>query len=304
MKKTAIFYFSGTGNTELIARGYAKALQRRGSCTDLFRMEDILHGRITANFKAYSLIGLGHPVYGFGASALAEGFASQLPGGEGTSAFVFKTASSPHYVNNSASNVIVRTMRNKGYEVFHNTLLAMPCNFYVKYDDRLNKQLYQAALDRLEVYADEILGGIPRTLEINRLLENLLKMVYRWEENKAGEYFAKGLRTTANCTMCLNCVKGCPVSNIAAGEDGMSFGPDCLLCMRCIYSCPQQAIIATKLRSSIVRPFNGGAKLKKLMEDSQNDGRFVTEHSKGYYKHFAGYMKGLQVPSVSKERKE
>lgn len=292
LKKAAVFYFSGTGNTELIAQRFAEELKFRDWDIDLFRIEEVLKGRRGVEYKAYDLIGIGHPVLGFGASEFVERFAEQLPEVSGTPAFVFKTASSPHYVNNGASNTILRALRNKGYTPFHNSILAMPCNFYMKYDDRLNKQLYKAALHKVGIFADEIVNQVPRTLPIHPVLERMLRMVYYWEDKKGGKYFAKGLRTTSSCTLCLKCVRSCPSSNIKMSEGRITFGQECLLCMRCIYNCPQKAIQPTRLRSSLVEPYTGGPNLRKLMEDPDNDGLFVTERSKGYYKHFIKYLKG------------
>ncbi|MNO46902.1 ferredoxin [compost metagenome] len=288
--KTAIFYFSGTGNTELIAKRFAEALRGRGQAVDLFRMEHVLKGTRAVDFEAYDQIGIGHPVLGFGASSFVERFAEQLPACSGTPAFVFKTASSPHYVNNSASNTVLRCLRRKGYAPFHNSILAMPCNFYIKYDDRLNKQLYQAAQRKVELFAEEIVNRIPRDLRIHPVLEKILRTVYHWEERQGGKYFAKGLHTTDSCTLCLKCVKSCPTSNITNDPNGITFNQNCLLCMRCVYSCPQKAIEATRLKASVVDPYTGGPNLQKLMNDSENDGRFVTPKSKGYYKHFIKYL--------------
>lgn len=288
--KTAIFYFSGTGNTELIAKRFAEALRGREQDVDLFRIEQVLKGTRSVDYEAYDLIGIGHPVLGFGASSFVERFAEQLPACNGTPAFVFKTASSPHYVNNSASNTVLRSLHRKGYTPFHNSILAMPCNFYMKYDDRLNKQLYQVAQHKVEVFAEEIVNRIPRVLKINPVLERVLRTVYYWEERQGGKYFAKGLRATASCTLCLKCVRNCPTSNISNSPEGISFNQNCLLCMRCVYSCPQKAIQASRLSASVINPYTGGPKLHELMKDTDNDGLYVTEKSRGYYKHFIKYL--------------
>lgn len=136
--------------------------------------------------EAYELIGIGHPVLGFGASSLVERFVEQLPDCNGTPAFVFKTASSPHYINNGASNTILRSLREKGYTPFHNSIVAMPCNFYLKYDDRLNKQLYQAAQRKVELFAEDRerdSTGFANSSNIGKIAENgiLLGGPSRWK---------------------------------------------------------------------------------------------------------------------------
>ncbi|WP_156995733.1 flavodoxin family protein [Paenibacillus stellifer] len=86
--RTAIFYFSGTGNTEVVARLLSEALTREGGRADLFRIEDIIKGHRTPDYAGYGLtgyglIGIGHPVMGFGASSLVERFVRQLPPPQG-----------------------------------------------------------------------------------------------------------------------------------------------------------------------------------------------------------------------------
>ncbi|MNM12123.1 hypothetical protein D3C81_222950 [compost metagenome] len=287
--RTAIFYFSGTGNTEVVARLLSEALTREGGGADLFRIEDIIKGHRTPDYAGYGLIGIGHPVMGFGASSLVERFVRQLPSSSGTPVFVFKTASSPHYINYGASHVLLRSLRQKGYSPFHNSLLAMPCNLFMKYDDRLNKQLYEAARRKTEDIGNEIRGRMPRKLKMNLLLRVVLRSVY-WGEGIAARFFAKGLSASSSCTLCMKCVRECPVSNIKKTEQGLSFGSDCMWCMRCIYNCPREAIQAKYIRSCVIRPYTGGPRLQGLAEDSGNDGRYVTKDSKGYYRHFIDYL--------------
>lgn len=76
--KTAIFYFSGTGNTEIIAKQFAERLRSKGQDVDLFRVEDIFKGTRSVEYEAYDLIGIGHPVLGFGASGFVERFAERV----------------------------------------------------------------------------------------------------------------------------------------------------------------------------------------------------------------------------------
>jgi flavodoxin len=78
-RRTAIFYFSGTGNTELIAKRFAEVLKKREQEVELFRIEEILKGKRSVECGKYGLIGIGHPVLGFGASGIVERFVEQLP---------------------------------------------------------------------------------------------------------------------------------------------------------------------------------------------------------------------------------
>ena len=91
MKKIGIFYFSGTGNTEIIARLLSKSYERKQIKVELFRLEDIVNNKKQVKINDFDMIGVGHPVLGFGASGITNKFIEMLPACEGKKAFVFKT---------------------------------------------------------------------------------------------------------------------------------------------------------------------------------------------------------------------
>lgn len=285
-----LFYFSGTGNTERVAIRLGHALEGRGHAIRLFHIEEIMKREREVDYSSFGLIGIGHPVLGFGATGLVERFTRSLPPGGGRPAFVFKTASSPHTINHGASAAVIRSLRANGYAPFHDSIIAMPCNFFFRYDDRFNKQLDLASIPAVERIAEEITERIPRELRIPRALSQLLRLVNKAEEGYGAGYWARGLKVDGGCNGCGLCVRDCPAENIDRGPDGIRFGSACIWCMRCIYSCPKQAIHASRLPSSVVRPYTGGPALDILAKDSTNDGHYVTEQSRGYYKHFMPYL--------------
>ena len=293
MKKIGIFYFSGTGNTEIIARLLSKSYERKQIKVELFRLEDIVNNKKQVKINDFDMIGVGHPVLGFGASGITNKFIEMLPACEGKKAFVFKTASSPHYINHGASDTIIDKMENKGYDVFHNSILAMPCNWFIKYDDRLNKQLYNAAVIKVEKIATEIVSEQRHKLRSSYFLGKLLSLIYFLEEQKGAKFFSKGLTTSEKCNLCKKCIHDCPMNNISEVQDKICFGSSCIWCMRCIYSCPNNAIKSTNLASCVLEPYTGGFNIDKILCDPNIEGNYVTEKSRGYYKHFIKYFKGF-----------
>lgn len=291
MKKIGIFYFSGTGNTEIIARLLSESYERKQIEVELFRIEDIVSHKKSFDINDFDMIGVGHPVLGFGASGITDQFARMLPSCPAKKAFVFKTASSPHYLNQGASDTVIQAMEEKGYQVFHNSIIAMPCNLFIKYDDRLNKQLYEAAVKKVEKIVADTSNEQEQYLKINRILSKLLRVLYYGEEHYGAKYFAKGLAASANCNRCNKCVRDCPTNNISETEGQICFGANCIWCMRCIYACPNQAIKAKNLTGCVLAPYTGGFNIDQLLNNPELDGNYVTEKSKGYYKHFIKYFK-------------
>jgi flavodoxin len=62
MKKIAIFYFSGTGNTSFVATMLCEQIRKTDDC-DLYAIEKHLEDA-NCLIDRYDLIGLGYPIYG------------------------------------------------------------------------------------------------------------------------------------------------------------------------------------------------------------------------------------------------
>jgi Fe-S-cluster-containing hydrogenase component 2 len=85
--KSAVIYYSQTGNTREIARAIREGLGGSGQC-DLFRLKDVTSDRL----REYDLIGLGAPVWHRREPANMLSFIeSSMKGLEGKPAFVFCT---------------------------------------------------------------------------------------------------------------------------------------------------------------------------------------------------------------------
>lgn len=293
MKEIGIFYFSGTGNTEIVAYLLNKSYQQKQIKVELFRIDDLVNHNKQVDVNKFDMIGIGHPVLGFGASSMMDRFVEMLPARGGKKTFVFKTASSHHYINHGASDAVIQGMEQKGYTVFHNSIVAMPCNWFMKYDDRMNKQLYKAAVMKVEKIANETANEQQQRLRINPILSKILRFINYLEEQKGAKFFSQGLITSEKCTMCKKCVRDCPRNNISEVQGKICFGSNCLWCMRCIYSCPSNAIEAANLPSCVLKPYTGGFNIHKILNDPTIEGNYVTKKSKGYYKHFIKYFEDL-----------
>ena len=75
MKSVGIFYFSGTGNTELVAEMFREINSPELGCRiDLLRMEDILKVGLHVDPDQYDYLGIGCQVIGYGVPKLAADF--------------------------------------------------------------------------------------------------------------------------------------------------------------------------------------------------------------------------------------
>ncbi len=290
--RIGIFYFSGTGNTEIVAKLIGNALERKHNSVEYFKIEDILNNNIAIDINSYDMVGVGHPVLGFGATGIADRFSKYMPYGNNKPAFVFKTASSHHYINQGASKTVIRNMKKNGYDVFHNSILAMACNWFLKYEDTFIKQLYEAAEVKTQRIAEEINNKEKRILKINPILSGIFRIAYYMEEHGGARYYAKNIKVSDKCTKCKKCINSCPNKNISETGEKIIFGKSCVWCMRCAYICPVDAIQPGMMKSCKLQPFNGGYFIDRVLNNKEVGNIFVTKEAKGYYKHFIKYLYG------------
>ena len=216
--KIAIAVFSGTGNTAFVTGLIAQNLREAGATVDVFTIDaSSLAGPPLSKTgfipSEYDIAGIGHPILGFGATPLVVRFAQTLPAGN-TRFFVFKTAADNHHINNSASEKLINILYQKGYDVFHDYLYVMPCNWVIEYQRAFNLQLIDRAHDRARLHARQLINGVRAAMPVYPWWRRIARFLHYLESNYGRKQFGKALRTEKGCTCCGLCVKSCPMHNI------------------------------------------------------------------------------------------
>jgi len=260
--KIAICYFSGTGNTAYVVKLAQDAFVNAGVGVDLLKIEDLRHKkRAEFNPAGYDMLGIAHPVLGFDCPGLIYDFVRALPPAENKPVFLLKTAGDYHAVNHSASHSIKKILSCKGYDPFYDEIVAMPVNWLMAYDDRLNRQLVEVAPKRVEAAVQRILAGERRKLSNGLPLRIILKAIGYLEDRHGAKQFGRYLQAGASCTQCGKCARDCPAGNIELENEKAVFGDACIWCMRCIYNCPQKAIDNKHMNLFILK---GGYSLARI----------------------------------------
>ena len=218
-------------------------------------------------------------------------FVDALPPANGKPAFVFKSAADFVALNNSASKSLIRKLGDKGYRVFYDRIFCMASNWLVGYDDRLAKQLYEAAIVKAEHMCQDILAERERALPVPPLWGVLAKAVHAGEDWGA-RLFGKDLRASDACTGCEQCVRSCPTGNIRREDGRIRFGWDCMSCMRCVYACPERAISPRLFKPVVLK---GGYDIRTIVDDPGTREAFVTESTRGYYRRFLRYVQDVTL---------
>ena len=290
-KSIGLCYFSGTGITQVVAELLAKAFEQRSAQVETTRIEHVMQGKVRFDPDAYDLVGIGHPIHGLDVPRIVYDFVDALPPVKGKRTFIFKTAADFISMNNGASKTAIKRLRRKGYDVFYDRIVCMPSNWAIGYDDAFSKQLCYVAIAKAEHMAGEILAGRERKLKINALLRWIAKLTSRGEDLGA-RCFGRMLTVSDACIDCGRCVDNCPTANIHRENGKITFGYNCVFCMRCIYACPQQAIVP---RFGKFCALKDGYDIQAIINDPNIEGDFVTDETRGFFKHFFKYVRDAKV---------
>lgn len=287
----ALIIFSGTGNTLHVAKYLARALENLQASVTIITLGLNKHEREEAHaFKekiaTFDRIGFAFPVLGFGAPANILAFAHTLPIGN-AKVFIFKSAADDHQVNNASSEELEKILTHKGYDVFHDFLYIMPCNFMVSYPKAFNLQMLDVLERKAAFHAVELIEVKRSKLPISKIWHYIARTIHHLESHYGRQRFGIALNATSQCTLCFTCLKHCPVQNITCEGSVLTFHDNCLFCMRCIYGCPKQAIDAKCYNWAIIKE---GYNLKEYLNARDENRVFITQYSKGFWKHFRHYF--------------
>jgi flavodoxin/NAD-dependent dihydropyrimidine dehydrogenase PreA subunit len=239
-KPVQIYYFSGTGNTQLVAARIADALREKGHEVSLMRMEEA--SRISPDPEG--VLGIGFPVAVFSTYPLVWRFIHSLPDSEGTPVFAFDTMG-----GTSLGGVMGRLrliLSRKGYVPAGAGEFRMPLNIFFKVSEKYIKTVTRNSLLKAGEFARNMLDGKarwPRIPVVSDLMYLSGRMLFKLTELKLHQKLLKIRTDPGKCTRCGNCVKRCPLHNIRLGES-VVIGDGCQYCLRCVAVCPRAALSA------------------------------------------------------------
>lgn len=245
--KICIYYFSGAGNTECVAKIISKIAKRQG--------HHVYKKRISANSlgaieQDYDVLGVGFPIHFRQAPAKVSEFLAKQPG-QGKKLFTFCTKGL--YSGNAAKDIQLLA-KEKQFSLAGNLELYMPGSDVL------------ALMAKKESLTERILKSI-HSRKIKAKIESFLSSVYESSATEVQKgkwyipfdnaivrplekYFTKNYQIFINrfstnqelCDHCLICVRNCPNRNILHDSGKIIFGSNCSFCLRCIHRCPQEAI--------------------------------------------------------------
>lgn len=292
--KTVIYYFSGTGNTEIVCGLLADALTKKNMQVSLISMEDVSFD-ISLDLMAPSdMIGIASPIHGLGIPKIVSEKSKKIAAraSKDQKVFLLLSAADIVKINHAAGSEISKIFYKEGTSIFYERIIVMPSNFLISYNDRFSRQLYEASKEKTAHMADELLLGKERLLRPSLLYRALARAVHKCESGYGDPFFGNSIISDEKCTGCMTCVKNCPVQNLKLTEGKIRGGKDCLMCMRCFYICPEKALSSKSFKFPILK---SGYNTKNFIDLSSFSEPFLTEKTKGFYRHFLEYINNKEL---------
>jgi ferredoxin len=236
-----IYYFTGTGNTLLIAEKIAETIRAGGVAVQLKAIEKSK----PAGVKPERTLGFAFPICALATYPFVWEFLKGLPPGNGAKAFMFSTLGG---AGGGIRGPLKRLLKQKGYQPIGAADFRMPPNVFVIFSDQRNQRRIQKGYARAEKFAGKLLNGkacwrsVPILGSLTGAIARGLMRLFDWEPHQR---FALMKVNAGLCTGCDQCARLCPVKNIKMEKQLPVFGLKCQYCMRCISFCPTWAIYSS-----------------------------------------------------------
>jgi len=280
-----IFYFSGTGNTKMVAKLLATEFNRYVRVVDVIAIDELLKTNKTTEIEKYDVIGFGYPVHALNAPHIFFDFIEQLQAGKQKKTFIFKSAGDP-FMKGGSTALVRKALQKKGYDVFYERLFVMPANVLVRYPDRLIKQLCNTTVQRAKTMVNEVILETTK-FQKNTFFSTFLTAAFSSMENFGARFFGKNLHVSGSCNLCGICISNCPTNNITKQKGHIRFHSKCNLCMRCIYRCPVNAISPRFLKFFLISPWY---EIQTIVDNPAIKDAYISSKTKGFFRHFNRYF--------------
>jgi len=235
--KTAIYYFTGTGNSLTVAKDLARELEP-SELIPIARLMD--SDSISLESEQ---VGLVFPVYMWGMPLIVKDFVEKLSLPE--SAYVFGIAT---YGGMAGGTLLQlhKMLKRKGSKLAAGFGIHMPGNYtpmYGAWPEEKQEKLFAQEKQRIREIAEIIKARKPAKIESSFFLLNPIfsGLIYKVSSPKISGMDEK-FWVDENCNGCGICLEVCPVDNVQL-EDGKPYWlHTCQQCMACLQWCPQEAI--------------------------------------------------------------
>ncbi len=241
LQRCHLFWYSGTGNSYLVAEKIAETLAKNSVPTTLIQIKSGL----VADVPPEALIGFVFPIAAGGTYPFIWEFFENLPSGKNL-VFMVDTLGA---FSGGIKGPLAKCLVKKGYKPLLAAEIIMPENFPPgrKFLPEENQKRVTAGLDRIESLVGQILQGDCQWRDIP-YFSTFMGLICRFKAPWSTMRRIFSFKIDRDrCSKCGLCLKLCPISNIVADAEGFALMKNgCQTCMRCVAYCPEGAILSKR----------------------------------------------------------
>lgn len=245
-KNIKIIYFSGTGNTKMVAEMIGESLRKKSYSVSVISLKEAIAGE---NDWEHCVLGFGYPVYAIQYPEVFDELLAKLPVfSKKVPAFIFSTKGT--YDGDSRA-LLARELAKKNIVTFATETFKCPNNCFVNLlgEKRLHSVIgvFDEKLEeKVEMFSDAIQQGIENHFKDKKKVRGVnpfFRLVSPVLKGVEHQVFKKFSVDESACGGCGLCAKNCPAGRIHM-EDGIVRydAKACMGCMRCVSDCPKGAI--------------------------------------------------------------
>ncbi len=249
--QTIIYYFSGTGNSENVARWFSETSEKNNIPCILINIANIDRLKIESPPKNSLLVFIS-PIHGFNYPPIMLHFIRRFPKGDNKIVLMNTRAGmligkfiTPG-LTGMAFYLSALILKTKGYSLVGIKPINMPSNWISLHpglNNRTVKYLHEVNKKRVTEFTGKILSGKKDLKYLSEIIIDLLITPIGLGYYFFGRFFlTKTYFASSDCDNCDVCVKNCPVKAIIKIDNRPYWTFNCENCMRCIGNCPKKAI--------------------------------------------------------------
>jgi ferredoxin/flavodoxin len=249
--KLFVYYFSGTGNSENVARWMADIAKENGMEVNLKNIAKTERRRIESP-EPNSLIAFVSPIHGFNYPPVMLNFIVHFPKGRNKVLLLNTRAGMliGKWITPGLTGIAfyfaALFLKLKGYSIKSMFPVDLPSNWISVHpglNERTVKYLHERNQEKVYRFARKVLAGGSDFRGVYEIIQDTLVAPISLGYYFMGRFFfAKTYYASADCNNCDLCIKACPVKAIKKVDNRPFWTFNCESCMHCMSNCPKRAI--------------------------------------------------------------
>lgn len=261
-----IYYFSGTGNSLVVARDIAGKID--GKLISIPSVMDKESITIDAD-----VLGIVLPAYCMRMPKIVERFIDKITSLQSKYIFVIVT------VGGIAGGILDRlseAIRQRGGSLAAGFIVRMPANYIHNSDSLpvfLQKRMFRKWEKRADEIADYVLNGKSGRMEkFNPVFTFLFSKTIekQYLQGELDPDIDKNFWADGKCNGCGICSKVCPVGNIQMVNGRPVWQHHCETCLTCIQWCPKEAIQFKEVTVTRKRYHHPDVKVRDMLKENES----------------------------------